>query len=348
MKNKICYVIMMGITLAVAVSHQNQFIRFLLGFEVLLAAALFVSARYMKKNIQAKLLLPVRQVQKGEPFTAQIFLENAGKLPAANVQVTLAYRDEYTGQAEYAQASAMLDAGGQAMVGISISGAFCGIVSLRLEKVVVYDYLKLFYGKCEFTDIVLQAAVLPDRNTQTPSVTDKMQQFLADGTDSADGRRGENASEIYDIRAFHNGDALHRIHWKLSAKTDDLLVREFGEQTENAALIFADLYVEDIQNLQREQSDHFMETIASLSNQMLKLGFVHYIVWFDIDRSAIHRLKVDGQEELSQALEEILRVKPYDESVDMRLLCEENFAYETLGEVFRVDFQGSIHQEKEK
>ena len=40
---------------------------------------------------------------------------------------------------------------------------------------------------------------------------------------------GGGFSEIYDLREYRPGDSMHEIHWKLSAKTDKLIVREAEE-----------------------------------------------------------------------------------------------------------------------
>ena len=40
---------------------------------------------------------------------------------------------------------------------------------------------------------------------------------------------GGGFSEIHDLREYRPGDSLHEIHWKLSAKTDKLIVREAEE-----------------------------------------------------------------------------------------------------------------------
>ena len=50
-------------------------------------------------------------------------------------------------------------------------------------------------------------------------------------------RRGQDVSEIFDIRDYQDGDNLRAIHWKLSGKQDKLLVREFGEASSFDTLI---------------------------------------------------------------------------------------------------------------
>ena len=48
---------------------------------------------------------------------------------------------------------------------------------------------------------------------------------------------GDDPSEIFGVREFRAGDKMQSIHWKLSAKSDDLLVRE-NSQPKACPLVF--------------------------------------------------------------------------------------------------------------
>lgn len=37
---------------------------------------------------------------------------------------------------------------------------------------------------------------------------------------------GDDPGETYDIREYRSGDSIRQIHWKLSGKLDDIMIRE--------------------------------------------------------------------------------------------------------------------------
>lgn len=39
-------------------------------------------------------------------------------------------------------------------------------------------------------------------------------------------RPGDDPGETYDIREYRSGDSIRQIHWKLSGKLDDIMIRE--------------------------------------------------------------------------------------------------------------------------
>ena len=54
-------------------------------------------------------------------------------------------------------------------------------------------------------------------------------------------RIGMDSQEIFDTRYYRQGDLLKNIHWKLSAKADDLLVKEFSMPADQSVEIYLDM-----------------------------------------------------------------------------------------------------------
>lgn len=51
---------------------------------------------------------------------------------------------------------------------------------------------------------------------------------------------GNDVTEVHDLRDYQKGDALNRIHWKLSSKLDQIIVREFGNPTSHETVVLYD------------------------------------------------------------------------------------------------------------
>ncbi len=106
----------------------------------------------------------------------------------------------------------------------------CGIRKLRIWRLWVYDYLGLFRRKIRgLPDCTLAVEPRPIPPEQPP----RLRQSLT-------GRfRPKNGgfSEHHEMRPYQPGDSLRLIHWKLSAKTDSLLLRQpMTAQQEKIAL----------------------------------------------------------------------------------------------------------------
>ena len=115
--------------------------------------------------------------------------------------------------------------------------SYRGNYSVGISSIYVYDFLRLFRLRLDF-DSVTDVFVMPRRLT-LDSVS---QQAPSDiNTDSSSNVIGVDRSELSDIRAYRIGDHMKTIHWQLSSKTQELVVKEFAMNSGKTVYIFADL-----------------------------------------------------------------------------------------------------------
>lgn len=106
----------------------------------------------------------------------------------------------------------------------------------ELHKPRVCDYLGLFRFKVRKTNAET-ILVLPDpiKMEIPPDLTRYLAQVWRP-------RPGGGYAENHEIRQYHPGDNLNQIHWKLSAKVGDLMLRESMEPERGLMLLTMDLY----------------------------------------------------------------------------------------------------------
>ena len=111
----------------------------------------------------------------------------------------------------------------------------CGKLYVELYKPRVCDYLGLFRFRIRKT-APQTVLVLPDPvELEIPPELSRhlMQRWRP--------KPGGGYAENYEIRQFHPGDNLNKIHWKLSAKVDELMIREPIEPARGLILLTMDL-----------------------------------------------------------------------------------------------------------
>jgi len=115
---------------------------------------------------------------------------------------------------------------------------------------------------------------------------------------------------VFDIREFRPGDRLQRVHWKMTAKSEDYLVKEFSKPEGYPLILFLDLSA-DIPKQERLHRTHqLIEIAASLSISLLAENCAHYFAWCG-EHMEILRMGVCCEEELYAALGMILGLQPY-------------------------------------
>lgn len=121
----------------------------------------------------------------------------------------------------------------------TINFRFRGTYRIGVDCIYVYDFFRLFRVRVDIganTDI----AVLPRRlnlvNADTSAISDSARETKKDP-------HSYEKIEISDIRDYRTGDPLKSIHWKLSSKAEDFIVRDYDTGSSKHTYIFCDMSV---------------------------------------------------------------------------------------------------------
>jgi len=82
--------------------------------------------------------------------------------------------------------------------------------------------------------------VLPRLHSTAVRMSERIRNFYGDADVYDDFQSGNDKSEVFDVREFREGDRMQSIHWKLSAKSEELLVREDSQPLACPLVFFLD------------------------------------------------------------------------------------------------------------
>lgn len=141
------------------------------------------------------------------------------KLPVSRCRLRLTVSDAVGGEVRQQR----LELAGTLGFALRIDTRHAGVQTVQPGKGRVCDALGLFSLQLRLPD-ACSIAVEPE--PQEPPVLPNLSHFQYR---SYHPKPGGGFSEIHDLREYRPGDSLLEIHWKLSAKTDKLIVREAEE-----------------------------------------------------------------------------------------------------------------------
>ena len=118
---------------------------------------------------------------------------------------------------------------------LPVRASHVGVFSVGLRSVTVEDLLGLVQRRVEPENTVFRLTVLPQTFSVDPLV-------LAPGDPGSEmmARATEDLSAPSDTRSYQPGDAMKKIHWKLSLRKGELMVRKFDEPILQDVLILMD------------------------------------------------------------------------------------------------------------
>ena len=154
----------------------------------------------------------------------------------------------------------------------TFTSAHCGTLRFSAEKIRMADWLGVFSIRAG-KEIRAKCTVLPDTFPMEPHP-----ELLLSKADESEVysqlKPGNDPAEIFDLREYAPGDDIRRIHYKLSAKTDQLTVRTYSLPIERSLL----LYWDRVCGAPAEK-DTAAECIVSLGQALLGAGQPFSLGW---------------------------------------------------------------------
>lgn len=209
-------------------SHSLPALAALCGLALFLLSAQALAA-LSRKKLMFSLSLPTTG-EKNTQLTGRIVCKRNTRLPLGTVFCTLTLQNDLTGET----ASLCVPLSGQEAA-FSFQALHCGRIRVRIARAHLTGLVPLLplpaaAGR-EAKLTVLPETFAPEVHLRIP------QAQVADSTDYAPDRRGNDPTEPYQLRDYAPGDSLRQIHWKLSGKLDHLVVREAGAPVLRTLLI---------------------------------------------------------------------------------------------------------------
>lgn len=154
---------------------------------------------------------------------------------------------------------------------VPVSTNRCGEVSVSCDSVKVYDLFKLFGIPVKgFREV--RTVIYPHKVKLKVEVT---RNFTGAPKDEGivQNRKGNDPSEMFDIREYVPGDDVRSIHWKLSSKTDTLVLRESSDPSHYSVVILPDFGLDQIEKNNSEKEVNTAVGIgAAVCRQLIQKG----------------------------------------------------------------------------
>ena len=275
---------------------------------------LFALLSYVYGHLKADLMSVIHVAKKGEVVPISIQIDNPTIFPISRIKLYLTYKNSFSSQIYKKNYVVSVDANTKTQVICNLYSEYAGNLEITLKNVRIYDYLKLF-SLVKKKNVQLTVAVLPVYYELSQDMQSSLNACLVDSDDYSKVKSGDDPSEVFSIRPYREGDRQQRIHWKLSRKQNQLMIKEFSEPMSCSILLFVDLSIPAEIN-RMVLMDSILECALSLSYSLLLAGHTHYFTWYDKEHGACRRIRITKEKELFEAVDGLLHVFPYDLATD--------------------------------
>lgn len=335
MRNVIVYVGIILLTAYVEIMYVDFYGVTFIAFELLLFFSMFLLSWYLKGQVDVRLAVKIPAAGKKEEVSVRLKIRNGGVLPVTKLFFVVTAENSCMPKAVKIPVTASVSARGESEVSCTAAAEYCGRYHFRAVKGKISDYLGIFSRKiiCREDAYV---NVLPGFYSMEIKVSERTRNFAADGDTYDPHRSGDDPSEIFQIREFRDGDTLQRVHWKLSAKNEELMTKELGRPVGCSVLVLADLHMDKGEKNRPLKMDAFYELAAALSISLQQAGVRHMAAWFDEKQGEMCRVSIHGEEQVYEMTDRLLGAVPYEEEIDLLQLYQEEYPGELFASILQV------------
>lgn len=263
-----------------------------------------VSADVECKNMLAEM----DELNKPARATITINIENRNRfLPITKGIAKVAYENRFSGEKGTLKVRFSVDGGKKRSRRVIVLMENCGNLAITVKKIRLYDYLNIFawtIGKNYETQNVL---VLPPLKEMYLGKDRWYNETNEDSDRFSLYKKGDDPSEIFDIREFMDGDKIQRIHWKLSSKVGQLMVKEGSLPLTKAISVFIDLsYSEKM----KENINLLIQGVYSIAMFFTEKKIPQRYIWDDVQNGIIQEYLVEQEEEIFWMFQELFKCNP--------------------------------------
>ncbi len=293
------YLVLLTVAGVFYIQYKEAISLILLIFVMLMPVFSAIVNYLTAKKMTAQLEIETKSSSAGQSIPLRLTIANGTKFPAACAEIVLKIKVTSSKKPETIRINTPVFPDNKQIMTTSFSSEHFGIVNISLDKIVVYDIMKLTRFKVKVQNIIYDKEpilVLPEPLELSTVLTD----YSDSGIDSeiySDIKPGDDPSEIFAIRDYVDGDRMSRVHWKLTAKQDKLMVKDYSLPLCDGCLLLTDTYTDGSREFGPRLYDAVIESTVSLSSLMLQENMRHRIAFYNESLMELSELPVYSDED---------------------------------------------------
>ena len=272
----------------------------LLAAVIIVMPASYLLLKFTGKNFAVSIIEPKPGAEKSS-FT--LYMKNGGLLPVASAEMEASCANLRTGESDLLSINKSIRPRGTVKIPVEVTPGNAGRYVFSVSPVRITDPLGL-WGKtveCEDAEYI---TFLPDIFDM--QLIPAASAAMPESDRQSEKSRGSVSGDMTGIREYVPGDPVRNIHWKLSEKTDRMLVKELGVPATDRLLLILDSAA-DI-----AQDPIALNTVAAVYSSLIRAlrqnDFVFSVAWTDPDTGEAVIRRIENEEDEASAADEYLAV----------------------------------------
>ena len=289
------------------------------------------------KGLKFRIQLPAG-AEKKQKTEGKLIVENSSLLPVFHGRTCFYIENYLTGERKKVPVEFAVFSRGKSSTDFQIESQYCGNLRFRIEEVSVADPFYLFTrkrkGKAVKDLLILPGVIEPAIQLSSREAYD-MESFSYSSA-----KKGDDSSETFEIREYQTSDSMRQIHWKLTQKLGEFMVREKSYPIQNTILVLLETGFPGKEKREPAVMDALAEVGTGILHRFYGQGLSFEVGVYDHKEQKLHRKRIENSEDIWEMTAVFVKAqrKQTEETVIRHYLEQETgvFArclYLTAGEV---------------
>ncbi len=295
LRNRIIYAVLLLALLLFNLYLNNVYSLLLLLAAVLLPLVSVLFSRLSRDAVSVTLSAPELAEEK-VPAEFIATVRNDSVFPAAAVRGRLTVQNGLTGTSVERRIRASVGGKSAQRIPFRVEDAEVGKLFATVLDLTAQDLFGLVAYPVRH--VASAELLVPPPDVPTEVLMLEALETTGESVRYSEKEKGTDVSELFDIRDYEPGDEIRAIHWKLSAKAETPILREFSQPLNYSVILLVELAAASAEALQS-----CVAYAAGISRGLLEAGVLHTMVWFDRGTDEFCDFNITDLEE--QALAEL-------------------------------------------
>lgn len=266
-------------------------------FPIFSALALFIYG----KRIEIGISKHTANIEVGNKISFEITSYNPSIFPFLNIELYFTYNNFYYEEVPDQMIALYANPRKKVLFNLEFETSKSGMIDVEFQKIIVTDFLHLFSIALPVPGN-LHIPVFP-KSYELP-FTPSFPETYSDDEETVNERSGQLSRDIKDVREYIPGDLLRDIHWKISAKKDDLFIKEYDRSAVRMLKVLPEL--------SKDCLEETLETLIALSKVLLKQNEAFKILAFSIGTQDFSEHIINSEDDIEAAILKIYYCNSYD------------------------------------
>lgn len=327
------------LTIYIGILYHSMSIYGLAVVEICLPILSWILMKIAIRKINIHLYMPIGVAEKHQSVNVGVEIESKSVIPIFHVTARVRIKNKFYDTEQISEVFGMVVGKSKTKMTMKISSEYCGPIVIEIDEVRINDLFHLS-TTCIPIHQTERLSVLPEYYAASFVLQESIRDFMAESEIFDKNCPGDDPSEIFQVREYHGGDRMQSIHWKLSARTDEMMVKDYSLPIGNAVIVFWDMFYnpEKIE----DSFDEWLEAGLAISQGLVEVGCEHYAVWFDKKQQDLERMEMKKMEDLYLLTDKIFSSGPYLENVMIEELYKEKYRGETWHTQLRLNIEKEL------